>query len=187
MPSAFSKFDLVENIEFTLTDKDGKCKKLFQPFAPFAWVISHFGVQVPQCFPFGTWQNSLKVANLIPTVGKAGIAARINAVGTPAAFTYLALGITNTAADPADTTLASEIVDSGLERAAATCTVTTITTTDDTAQLAHTWTASGAKGLVETGVFNDPTTGTLLARSIFAIVNVAIGDSFTMTYKVKVA
>lgn len=180
-----AKFALEENVEFVLRDKDGKVKKLFQPHKLAALVIKHLGIQLPQTSLFGSWQNSLNVANLVTNAGFAGVASRINGAGAEAAFTYLAVGIGATAANAADTTLQTEITDSGLARASATASRVTTTQTNDTAQLVYTWTASGSKAVTEAGVLNAGAAGVLLARQVFSAINVVSGDSLQLTYKVK--
>ena len=103
-----------------------------------------------------------------------------------AAFTYLAVGIGTTAADAADTALESEIVDSGLERAAATCSRVTTDVTNDTAQLLKSWSVTGTKAVTEAGALNAASTGTLLGRQVFSAINVVSGDTLQITYKFDV-
>jgi hypothetical protein len=79
----------------------------------------------------------------------------------------------------------AEITDTGLARAAATVSRVTTTETNDTLQLVYTWTATGTKTVEEVGVFNDSSTGTMLARQVTgakAMVNI---DQFTITYQIK--
>lgn len=124
------------------------------------------------------------VKNLITTVGKALIAGRINGSGAPAAATYLAVGTGTTAANASDTTLGTEITDSGLARVNATVSLVTTTTTNDTAQLLTTFTVTGTKAVTEAGILNASSSGTLLSRQVFSAVNVVNGDSLQLTYKV---
>ena len=131
----------------------------------------------------GNIKATREVRNLIVDAGLAGLASRINGAGSEAAFTYLELGIGTTAADHADTTLESAITDSGLARAAATCTRTTTTVTNDTAKLSKTWSSiTGSKAVTEVGAFNADASGTLLGRQVFAAVNVIAGDSLQVDY-----
>lgn len=122
------------------------------------------------------------ISNLITTAGKAGVAARINGYGTPAAYNYLAVGTGTTAAVIGDTTLESELTDTGLARAQATASVLTTDTTNDTARLSYTWTASGTKAVTEAGVFNASSSGTLLARQVFSAINMAANYTLTLTW-----
>lgn len=127
------------------------------------------------------------IKNLITTVGKALLAGRLNGSGSPAAATYLALGIGTTAAAAGDTALESEIVDSGLARAAATVALATTTTTNDTATLTYTWTASGSKAVTEVGALNTGASGTLLGRRVFSAVNVISTDQLQVTYSFQIS
>lgn len=124
-----------------------------------------------------------KVKNIITNAGLAGLASRINGDGSEAAFTYLAVGIGTTAADATDTALESEITDSGLARAAATCSRVTTTQTNDTAQLLKSWSVTGTKAVTECGALNAAADGTLLGRQVFSAVNVVNSDVLQITYK----
>jgi hypothetical protein len=132
----------------------------------------------------GNIKETRKIKNLITNAGKAGAASRLNGAGSEVAFTYLAVGIGTNAAAVGDTTLQTEITDSGLARAAATCTRVTTSVTNDTAQLDKTWSVSGTKAVTECGIFNDAAAGTLLGRQVFTAVNVVSGDSLQVIYKV---
>jgi len=105
---------------------------------------------------------------------------------------YVALGIGTTNADGTDTltNLDSEIIDSGLDRVAATITSETTTTTGDTMQAYYQWTATGSKTVSEAGVFSGAAAndGTMLARKRFASTYaVQSGYTFTLTYKIVLA
>lgn len=122
--------------------------------------------------------------NLITNAGLAGLASRTNGDGSEAAFTYLAVGTGTTAAAAGDTTLETEITDSGLARAAGTASRTTTTVTNDTARLTKTFSVTGTKAVTEIGILNAASTGTLLCRQVFTAVNVQNGDSLAVTYDV---
>jgi hypothetical protein len=125
--------------------------------------------------------------NLVTNAGFAGIASRINGAGAEAAGTYLAVGTGTNAAAAGDTTLQTEITDSGLARVAATASRVTTTVANDTAQLLTTFTVTGTKAVTEAGYLNASSAGVLFARSVFSAVNVVNGDSLQLTYKIKVA
>jgi len=125
--------------------------------------------------------------NIVTNVGFAGIASRINGAGAEAVATYLAVGTGTTAAAATDTTLQTEIVDSGLARVNASASRTTITQTNDAATLITTFTVTGTKAVTEAGVLNAASSGVLFARSVFTAVNVVNGDSLQLTYKIQVA
>lgn len=183
------KFGVKENVQYVLKDKYGKIKPIFQENKLFQFLIKHkilspHSYKIP--YLFGRWQEFKMISNLVTTAGKAGVASRINGSGGEAAFTYIAVGIGTTAANAADTTLESEITDSGMARVNSTASRVTTDVTNDTAQLTTTFSVSGSKAVTESGVLNAGSNGTLLARQVFSAVNVVNGDSLTITWKFDV-
>lgn len=127
-----------------------------------------------------------RVYNSIMNVGFAQLALLAgDASATP--FTYLEVGTSNTAVAASQTALQAAITDTGLARAAATVSRVTTTQTNDTLQLAYTWTASGTKAIEEIGIFNAASVGTMLARALTGTTTVNNGDQFAVTYRVKFA
>lgn len=128
------------------------------------------------------------VDNTITDTGKPIVAGLINA-DVSDSFKWLAVGSSSTAATASDTALAAEISANGLGRSSATCSRVTTTVTDDTAQLVHTWTATGTQSVQEAGIFNTSTAsgGNMLARQTFTAKNLETNDTLQLTYKVKVA
>jgi len=182
--STKGKFGFNENVEYVLKAADGKVKKLFQPNTLYQWCIKK-GL-LPKTltnFFLGHYADKMTISNLITTVGVSGVAARINGSGSPAAYTYIALGTGTTAAAAADTTLENEVTTAGGARASATASLVTTDTAGDTAQLQYTFsfTEGGTFALTESGVLNAASTGTLLARQVFSAINVASGDSLQVT------
>lgn len=173
--------------EFILRDKDGNIKKLWNENKFGKFIRTFFGFDLQGVSFLGVWKDSLAIKNLITSAGKAGIASRINGSGAEATFTYLALGTGATAANVADTTLQTEITDSGLARAAATASRVTTSVANDTAQLSVTWTVSGTKAITEIGAFNAASSGVLLGRQVFAAINAVASDTLTMNYKFQVS
>ena len=186
---------LAENVKYQLRDKEGNIKPLFS-VNKFGLLIlkvlrkvsngdlARNGLRVP--FITGNWVNELSVSNLVTNAGFAGVASRINGDGAEAAFVWIALGIGATAANVTDTTLDSEIVTVGGERASATASRTTTDVTNDTATLVHTFNLTGTLAIVESGVLNAASTGTLLCRQVFTAINVINGDSLQVTWDVDV-
>jgi len=125
--------------------------------------------------------------NLTPNTGLAGFIKRMGGDGSTAAFTYLALGTGTTAADAADTTLETEIGDSGLSRVDATVTYETTSTTDDTLQIYNSFTATGSKSVSEIGIFNDASAGILGGRVVKSAVPLEADDIYAVTYQVVLA
>jgi hypothetical protein len=167
-------------------------KQIFQENGFTQWLIKHnlinpasqFIKDISSLAPFifGAYADKKVISNLITSAGKAGVASRINGSGGEAAFTYIAVGIGTTAANVADTTLESEITDSGLQRAAATASRVTVDVTNDGARLVLTFTVSGTKAVTESGVLNAGASGVLLARQVFSAINVVSGDSLQVTW-----
>jgi hypothetical protein len=131
----------------------------------------------------GNIKDEWTVENLITSAGKAQLALLAgDASATP--FTYLELGISSTAVAVGQTALQSAIVDSGLERAAATVSRVTTNVANDTLQLYKLWTATGSKTIEEIGIFNAASAGVMLGRALTTSKILVSEDSFEATYKV---
>lgn len=184
-----AKTHLKENMTYRVFDKDGNVKPIFQQNKLFTWlmkkgIVSPHFIKIP--FLLGRWQDHMVGANLITNAGMAGVASRINGDGSEAAFTYIAVGTGTTAAAATDTTLETEISDSGLSRAAATASRTTTDVTNDTARLQKTFSVTGTKAVTEAGALNAASVGVLLNRQVFSAINVVNGDSLQITIDVDV-
>ena len=132
--------------------------------------------------------DTREIKNLIVTAGKAAMAALCITDVAETAFDYIAIGTGVVAADADDTTLGTEITTLGGERrggADVVGTRVTTTVTDDTAQLVTTFTFTGAFAITESAILNAASTGDLLARQVFAAINVTSGDSLQITWKVQ--
>lgn len=133
----------------------------------------------------GTLKWSDSIDNLITSVGKAALAGLTLNSGAVTAFSYLELGSNATAVAIGQTALQAAISTSGLARAAATASRVNTVVTNDTAQLAYTWTASGAQTVEEIGVFNASSAGVMLSRILTGTKTISNGDLFTATYKLQ--
>jgi|TARA_Y100000310_G_scaffold279075_2_gene297998 hypothetical protein len=130
----------------------------------------------------GNLREERDIFNVITNAGLDEVTALIGNVGSPTSFGYLAVGTGTTAAAATDTTLETEITDSGLERGATTNTQQTTTVTNDTLRLAITFSVTGTKAVTEVGAFNAASVGTMLGRQVFSALNVASGDTLTVQY-----
>jgi len=199
---------IVGSISLSLLDKNGKAVKLWnenvlgrslrayfnrftEPLREDGTVkpgllnyLAAYGLKIPLLF--GHYGLSLDKHNLVVTAGKAGLASRLNGDGAEAVFNYLAVGIDNTAAAAGNTALGSEIVDSGLERAAASVSRVTTSTANDTARLQKSWSVTGTKAVVEIGAFNAGSGGTMLGRTVFSAINVSNGFTLIATYDFQI-
>ena len=124
------------------------------------------------------------IRNQITESGIAEVVALMGDIGSPAPFTFLALGNDDTAATAADTELGAEITGNDLERQAATVTSEETNFADDTLQLQAEWTASGSEEINEIGVFNDASAGEMLGRLLTGSRNVEATMIVTATYKI---
>jgi hypothetical protein len=116
--------------------------------------------------------------NLVVTVGKNFVASRM--VGTASSvMSHMALGDDNTPAAVGQTTLIDELGRVALASGTATDNVVTYTATFPAG------TATGA--VVEAGVFNDGTAGTMLCRTVFAVVNKGADDAMSVTWTVTIS
>ncbi len=181
----FAQLGHFDNVEYVLRDREGKIKPIFQLNFLGKILVKHFGIQVPQTFPFGRFSNRMTLRNLITSAGKAGAASRLNGAGAEAAFTYIALGTGTNAAAIGDTALQTEIASGGGQRVSATASRVTTSVTNDTAQLTNTFSFTSSFAVTESGILNAASVGTLLARQVFAAINVANGDSLQITWKVQ--
>ena len=125
--------------------------------------------------------------NLTPNTGLAGFIKRMGGDVSTDGFTYLALGTGTTAATATDTTLETEITDSGLARAAATVSYKTTTTTGDTLQLYKSFTATGSKNVSEIGVLNASSNGVLGGRVVKTVVPLEANDVYNVRYQIILA
>lgn len=127
------------------------------------------------------------IKNTITNASFAIFSARAGGI-TATEFTYLALGTDPTPAPAAtQTALEAETAVSGLTRGAATVSQVMTTVTNDTLQLAKTWTAGGSATIEEVGVFNASSGGVMAARGLTTSKALVTNDQLTVTYKIKFA
>lgn len=173
------------NTEIVLFGSDGKLKPLWQEnlLGRLLRLIGR-GRELRVPFLTGSQQLCLRNHNLITNVGHAAANAKLSGQGSYGTFVNMAIGTGTTAASATDTALQTEITTNGGARGAATATQVTTTVSNDTTQLVKTWTFSGSFAVTEEGILDNATSGgNLLARQVFAAVNVASGDSLQITHK----
>jgi hypothetical protein len=171
------------NTEFVLRDAHGRVKPLWNENA-LGRLLRRAGCELRVPRLTGAWRQSLLTHNLITNVGHAAANARMSGQGSYNAFVNLAIGTGTTAAAATDTALQTEITTGGGARGAATASQVTTTVTNDTTQLVKTWTFTSAFAVTEEGIFDNATSGgNLLAHQVFPAINVASGDSMTITHK----
>lgn len=115
--------------------------------------------------------------NLVVTAGKNWVADRMNDANT--VMTHMALGTSTTAAAAGQTALVTE-----LDRNALTST----TVSTNTVAYACTWAAGDGTGAItEAGLFDAASSGDMLARTVFSVVNKGASDSITITWTITIS
>lgn len=125
----------------------------------------------------GQIKDRREIKNLVVATGKTFIAGRM--VGTPTVMSHMAVGSGSTAAATGDTTLSSSLGRVALTSATSSSAVVTYVATFPP--------GTGTGAVVEAGVFNDPTTGTMLCRTVFAVVNKGVDDAMSITWAITVS
>lgn len=125
----------------------------------------------------GNIKDSREIKNLVVSTGKTFIAARM--VGTPTEMSHMALGADNTAAAVGDTALGSELGRVALASDTSSGAIVTYTASFPAG------TATGAN--VEAGIFNASSGGTMLCRTVFAVVNKGADDAMAITWAITVS
>lgn len=125
-------------------------------------------------------ENTVK--NLVVDAGLAYIAGRMKETGRPDQMSHMALGASSQTPAAGDTALVSQLSTRvSLTTAGGTVSGNTVT-----------YTASFPAGqstgaVVEAGIFNASTSGTLLCRTTFPVINKQAGDSLVVTWVVTVS
>jgi hypothetical protein len=121
--------------------------------------------------------------NLVVDAGLAFIASRMKDA-TAAVMSHMAVGTGTTAASDAQTALVTEAA-----RVALTSTTqVTTTVTNDSIQYVATFNpGTGTGALTEAGLFNNAAGGSMLARTVFPVINKGALDTLSITWKVTVA
>lgn len=131
----------------------------------------------------GNVKDTREIPNLVVTVGKTFIAASMlkTTVNTPIAMTHMAVGTSSTAPAAGDTTLGAEVAGSRTALASATSSANVVTYT-------CTFGAGvGTGALVEAGIFNASSAGTMLCRTTFSVVNKGAADAMSITWTITVS
>ena len=119
-----------------------------------------------------------EVDNLVVTAGKGFVASRMKDA-TTTAMTHMGIGTGSTAAAASNTALGSQSARTAL-------TSTTVSGADVT--YVDTFAAgTGTGAITEAGLFNASSSGTMLCRTVFSVVNKGASDSMTITWTVTVS
>lgn len=122
-----------------------------------------------------------EVDNLVVTAGKGYVASRMKSdvSGGSAIMSHMAIGSGSTSAAAGDTALGSQ-----LGRVALTSTGISGAVLTYTASFAA---GTGTGAVTEAGLFNASSSGTMLCRTVFSVVNKGSSDSMTITWTVTVS
>ncbi len=129
----------------------------------------------------GNVKDKREIKNLVVTAGKGFIAASMlkTTTNSPAAMSHMAIGSNNTAAANADTALGTELGRVSLASATNSGAVTTYTAAFPA--------GTGTGAVVEAGILNASSSGTLLCRTVFAVVNKGADDAMSITWAITVS
>lgn len=119
-----------------------------------------------------------EVPNLVVTDGKEFVASRMKDT-TKAAMTHMAIGTGSTAAAAGDSALGSEADRQSLTSTTVSGAVVTYVATFGP--------GDGTGAITEAGLFNASSSGDMLCRTVFAVVNKGASDSMTITWSVTVS
>lgn len=125
----------------------------------------------------GNIKDERTIKNLVVTVGKQFIASRMT--GTTTTMSHMAIGSSATAAAAGNTTLGTELGRVALSGATTSGTVVTYNASFPA--------GTGTGAVVEAGIFNAASAGTMLCRTTFAVVNKGAEDSMSITWQVTVS
>jgi hypothetical protein len=116
--------------------------------------------------------------NLVVTVGKNFVASRMVGVASNI-MSHMAVGAGTSAAVAGDTTLGSELGRVALSSGTATGAVATYTSIFPA--------GTGTGAVTEAGIFNAASSGTMLCRTVFAVVNKGVDDALSITWTVTIS
>lgn len=134
-------------------------------------------LQVVLTGPDGKVKETKTIPNLVVTTGKNFIASRM--VGTPTAMSHMAIGSGTGAAAAGDTALGTELGRVSLTSSTSAGAVVTYVATFGA--------GTGTGAVTEAGILNAASAGTLLCRTVFAVVNKGADDSLSITWTITIS
>ena len=127
----------------------------------------------------GKQKENFTIPNLVVTTGLAYIASRMKDA-TATAMTHMAVGTGSTAAAAGNTALETQLG----SRVALT---STTVTSNSIAYVASFGAGVATGALTEAGIFNASTSGTMLCRTVFAVINKGASDTMTITWTITIS
>ena len=119
-----------------------------------------------------------EVPNLVVTDGKEYVASRMKDT-TKSAMSHMAIGTNSTAAAAGNSALGGEADRQSLTSTTVSGAVVTYVATFGP--------GDGTGAITEAGLFNASSSGDMLCRTVFAVVNKGASDSMTITWSVTVS
>jgi hypothetical protein len=124
----------------------------------------------------GNVKQSQDIPNLVVSSGLAFIASRMKDT-TDAAMSHMAVGSGTTAAAAGNTALETQI--------GSRISLTSTTVTSNAVAYVATFAAgTGTGAITEAGIFNASTSGTMLCRTVFSVVNKGADDTLQITWTI---
>lgn len=128
----------------------------------------------------GAIKEKYEIPNVVTTVGKEYIAERMKETGRPSEMSHMAIGTGTAAAAVGNTALGSENARVSLSTAGGTV-------NDNEVVYEATFGAgTGTGAITEAGIFNAASSGTLLCRTVFAVINKGANDTLAITWTVTI-
>lgn len=126
----------------------------------------------------GAIKQEFTVPNLVVDTGLDYIASRMEGT-SDSVMSHMAVGTGTTAAASGDTALETE---------AARVALTSTTVTDNAIAYVATFAAgTGTGALTEAAILNASSSGTMLCRTVFSVINKGASDSMTVTWTVTIS
>lgn len=131
--------------------------------------------------PDGAVKENVDVNNLVVTDGREYIIARMKDSGSPNEMSHMAIGSDSTSPAAGDTALGTEEGRVSLTTAGGTVVA------DEVTYVGAFPAGTGTGAIVEAGIFNAGSGGTMLCRTTFPVINKGADDTMTITWVVTVA
>tara|TARA_B110000208_G_scaffold187023_1_gene244449 strand:+ start:1131 stop:1556 length:426 start_codon:yes stop_codon:yes gene_type:complete len=116
-----------------------------------------------------------EIPNLVVTAGKGYVASRMKDT-TATAMSHMAVGTSATAAAAGDTALGTEAARVSLTSTSVNANVITYVATFPA--------GTGTAALTEAAILNSSSGGTLLCRTVYAVLNKGAADSMTVSWQI---
>lgn len=128
----------------------------------------------------GAVKEKYEIPNVVTTVGKGYIAARMKETGRPNEMSHMAIGTGTTAAAVGNTVLVTENARVSLTTAGGTV------SGNEVVYGATFGAGTGTGAITEAGILNAASSGTLLCRTVFAVINKGANDTLAITWTVTI-